>query len=81
MSFWAAYLDEGDDGPTDERLEAALDAFGLEALADIPAATSRLARSGASRWRGCGVAQRPVWLLDEPTVSLDAASVELLVGP
>ena len=42
-------------------------------------ATSRPGRSGASRWRGSASRERPVWLLDEPTVSLDTASVALLV--
>ena len=78
-SFWAAYLDEGDDGPTDERLEAALDAFDLAALADIPAGYLSAGQKRRLALARLGVAQRPVWLLDEPTVSLDTASVALLV--
>lgn len=78
LSFWAAYLDEGGDGATDARLEAALDAFDLAALADIPAGYLSAGQKRRLALARLGVAERPVWLLDEPTVSLDTASVALL---
>ncbi len=79
LAFWAEYL--GDRDPllsTRERVAAALERFGLAALADIPAgflSAGQRRRLGLARVL---VAKRPVWLLDEPTVSLDAASTALL---
>lgn len=61
-----------------ERVLDALDCFNLLELADIPAgymSAGQKRRLGLAR---LVVAARPVWLLDEPTVSLDKASVLLL---
>lgn len=57
---------------------AALDALGLAALADLPA---RVLSSGQKRRLALArlaLAPAPLWLLDEPSVGLDAASVERL---
>jgi len=73
LGFWAAFLGGGGD------VAAALDAFALTGLAGIPAgylSAGQKRRLGLAR---LAAAKRPVWLLDEPTVSLDAASVALLV--
>ena len=73
LAFWAAV--HGQAG-----VEAALTAMNLTALQD------RLAQHlSAGQKRRLGLARllvtgRPVWLLDEPTVSLDAASVALFAG-
>jgi heme exporter protein A len=67
-------------------VDAALATLGLAALADLPArvlsagqqrrlALARLALAPASA--AVGAAAAPLWLLDEPTVGLDAASVAL----
>ncbi len=70
LEFWAAIYGNGDIGP-------ALQAFNLDALRD------RLAQNlSAGQKRRLGLARllvtgRPVWALDEPTVSLDTASVAL----
>jgi heme exporter protein A len=81
LAFWASYLDNGGRHETEtERLETALAQFHLEALADIPAgylSAGQKRRLGLARLL---VAARPIWLLDEPTVSLDAASVTLLLS-
>ncbi|MFX0543447.1 heme ABC exporter ATP-binding protein CcmA [Roseovarius sp. S4756] len=64
LAFWAAIFAGGD-------VEAALDAYTLEPLADRPAAAlsaGQKRRLGLSRLI---VARRAVWLMDEPTVSLD----------
>jgi heme exporter protein A len=80
LAFWARYLAGPEDAARSvaARVEAALETFALDALADIPAgylSAGQKRRLGLAR---LAVAWRPVWLLDEPTVSLDVASVELL---
>jgi heme exporter protein A len=74
LRFWADYLGSGSTTTIDE----ALAAFDLEALAMIPAGYL----SAGQKRRAClarlVATPRPIWLLDEPTVSLDSASVNLL---
>jgi heme exporter protein A len=76
LMFWAGYLnDAAAAGPPVKR---ALQHFGLADLAEFP-----VAYLSAGQRRRAGLARllavyRPVWLLDEPTVSLDAASTERL---
>ncbi|MEM1342941.1 MAG: heme ABC exporter ATP-binding protein CcmA [Pseudomonadota bacterium] len=60
------------------RIETALARFGLERLAERPAAecsAGQMRRLGLARLL---VIERPLWLLDEPTVSLDTTSVALV---
>lgn len=68
LDFWAAlYGGEG--------IDAALERFDLRALSDRPA---HACSAGQKRRLGLArllVARRRLWLLDEPTVSLDAAAV------
>ncbi len=71
LRFWAAI--HGAPG-----IGAALDAMDLTRLADRPA---QELSAGESRRLGLArliLTARPIWLLDEPTVALDAASVALL---
>lgn len=80
LAFWARYLGSGDPAGEATRIEAALARFGLEALAGIPAAylsAGQKRRAGLARLL---VAHRPLWLLDEPSVSLDAASTGILAS-
>jgi heme exporter protein A len=77
-TFWNAYLSMGDGLPA--KVEAALHHFGLEDLAEFPAgylSAGQKRRLGLCRLL---VAHRPLWLLDEPTASLDTASSERLVA-
>lgn len=70
LTFWAQIF--GQDG-----IGAALMAMDLEALAERPAqnlSAGQKRRLGLARLLVTG---RRLWLLDEPTVSLDAASVRL----
>lgn len=61
-------------------VDAALDRFGLAGIADRPAV-----ECSAGQKRRLGLARlmlqdRPLWLLDEPTVSLDAETAEMVAG-
>ncbi len=70
LAFWAAVFGTGDIAPV-------LEAMNLTALADRPAqnlSAGQKRRLGLARMLVTG---RRVWMLDEPTVSLDAASVAL----
>lgn len=75
MAFWSRLYGAGQ-----ETLSAALDRFNLRSLADLPASflsAGQKRRLGLSRLAFCNKA---IWLLDEPSSSLDTASVESLVG-
>jgi heme exporter protein A len=73
LGFWAEYLGGG--GAT---LDGALSAFGLEALAGFPAGILSAGQKRKLALSRLFAAPRPVWLLDEPHVSLDQASVKRL---
>lgn len=78
LNFWAGYLGLLSGCDRDMAVENALEKLGLLRLADIQAAylsAGQKRRLGLARLL---VAKRAVWLLDEPTVSLDAASAEVL---
>jgi len=75
VSFWQHYYGGGRDPET---AEAALDAFGLLDLAEYQAAhlsQGQARRLGLARLLA---APRPIWLLDEPSVSLDSQSTKRL---
>jgi heme exporter protein A len=73
LAFWAAFL--GEDGT---RLSRALGAFGLAPLAELPAGLLSAGQNRKLALSRLFAAERPIWLLDEPQVSLDAGSVKLL---
>jgi heme exporter protein A len=75
LAFWTAYLGGGGRTPA-----AALDGFGLGPLADIPAGYLSAGQKRRLALARLVAVRRPLWLLDEPTVSLDAEAVELLVA-
>jgi len=70
LEFWAGVYGTG-------AIDTALAAFDLAALADRPAqnlSAGQKRRLGLARLLVTG---RPIWVLDEPTVSLDTASVAM----
>lgn len=70
LNFWASVFGT-------KTIELALSAFDLEPLQDRPAgvlSAGQKRRLGLSRMLVTG---RPVWVLDEPTVSLDVKSVQM----
>lgn len=75
LLFWARLF-----GGEDDAVAAALVAFSLDHLADMPAAIL----SAGQRRRLCLArlltVPRPLWLLDEPTTALDAASERQLLA-
>ena len=76
VEFWARYL--GRAAKDDTKVNLALEHFGLRDLAEFPVAylsAGQKRRVGLARLLAAG---RPVWLLDEPTVSLDSTSTGLL---
>lgn len=77
-AFWGAYLDAGRGESLAVQVWAALERFGLAALADIPSGYLSAGQQRRLALTRLLVARRPVWLLDEPTVSLDAAAAALL---
>ena len=73
LRFWARFL-----GGTEVSVEPALQRLNLLSIEDLPAgylSAGQKRRLGLARLL---VAKRPLWLLDEPTVSLDAASTAVL---
>lgn len=85
LAFWQGYLADaafagGQAASGGEALEAALERLALAGLAEIPAGFLSAGQRRRLALARLQVAFRPLWLLDEPTVSLDAASQGLLAG-
>ena len=78
LHFIAKFLSDVPEQEYVEQAEAAGDALGLTDLADVPAgylSAGQKRRLGLARLL---CAKRPVWLLDEPAVSLDTNSQAIL---
>lgn len=73
LAFWTDFLDADETA-----LPEALAAFGLTPLADLPAGLLSAGQRRKLALSRLFAAPRPIWLLDEPSVSLDTASVKLL---
>lgn len=74
LTFWTSFLGGGG------AILPALERLGLAHLADLPAG---YLSAGQRRRLALGrllTVKRPLWLLDEPTAALDAASQKVLAG-
>ena len=71
-TFWARYL-----GGSSASVRPALERFGLDRLADIPAGYLSAGQKRRLCLARLLLAHRPLWLLDEPTAALDQASAEI----
>jgi heme exporter protein A len=72
-AFWSRYL-----GGAAADIETALATFGLAGARDVPAGYLSAGQRRRLALARLLLAKRPIWLLDEPTVSLDRASQEML---
>jgi heme exporter protein A len=73
LSFWVDFL--GGDG---SGVEPAYRMFGLAELKELPAGLLSAGQKRKLALLRLFAAPRPIWLLDEPSVSLDVASVKVL---
>jgi heme exporter protein A len=71
LSFWSNFLGGGN-------VETALSAFDLKRLETYPAALLSAGQRHRLSLSRLALLPRPIWLLDEPTVGLDTASLEKL---
>jgi len=71
--FWVDFL-----GSSVARLDDAFERFDLSGLEDLPAGLLSAGQKRKLALVRLFAAERPIWLLDEPSVSLDAASVKVL---
>ncbi|MGB6767792.1 MAG: heme ABC exporter ATP-binding protein CcmA, partial [Methyloceanibacter sp.] len=72
-NFWVDFLD-GDSSDVEEALKR----FGLIELEDLPAGLLSAGQKRKLALTRLFAAKRSIWLLDEPSVSLDTASVKVL---
>lgn len=81
LEFWYAFLGGGDaPAASTTAVLSALDAVGLRSLIDLPAGYLSAGQRRRLSIARLVAAPRPIWLLDEPTAALDAASQGGLAG-
>ena len=75
LQFWARLGSKGDPPVAD-----ALDRWGLGAIADLPGAYLSAGQRKRLNLARLSLSTSRLWLLDEPTVSLDDSAVDTLMG-
>jgi len=75
LAFWARFL-----GGTPERVDSAIEAFAIAPLAGVPAGRLSAGQQKRTALARLLLADRPLWLLDEPTVALDAEAQSRLLS-
>lgn len=75
LRFWSNFL-----GARGAEIRPALDAVGLEELTDLPAAYLSAGQRRRLSIARLMVVKRPIWLLDEPTSTLDTNAQSRLTG-
>ena len=73
LAFWSSYL-----GDTGQASDNALQTVGLDTVAALPAAYLSAGQRRRLSLARLVAAQRPIWLLDEPTTALDRSAQERL---
>ena len=76
LGFWARL--GGDAGA--QQIEKALERWGLAPIADLPGAYLSAGQRRRLNLARLSLTNAKLWLLDEPTVSLDDAAVHTLMG-
>ena len=72
LAFWARFFENT------RSLDESLKVFGLDPLADLPAGLLSAGQKRRLALTRLFAADRPIWLLDEPTASLDDRSTVLI---
>jgi heme exporter protein A len=75
LRFWAEAL-----GATPDRVARAMDSFALGPLANLAVGRLSAGQQRRASLARLGLVDASLWLLDEPTVSLDAATVDRLTA-
>ena len=78
LAFWARFLNGAREVDEAALVERGLEAVGLAALARLPAGYLSAGQRRRLSLARILAAPRPIWLLDEPSTALDAASQERL---